>query len=270
MSLLELGARAQASDGVAPFNEASVLAIRDGVKPRVLVLHTSDAGEIIAAAYAAGDAPVELVVDPPERRKGLGRGIVDELVAEGEQSFWAHGDLPGAQALAKSAGLQAQRTLLVLQLELTDPPAAEMVPEEMLLRTYRPEDADAIIEVNARAFAHHPEQGAMDRADFDRRTSSEWFDPAGLFVAERGGRIIGFHWTKVQGAIGEVYVVGIDPDAQGGGLGTALTARGIRHLYEQGLRVIDLYVEGDNAPALTVYQRLGFTEHAKDVLYVVS
>jgi mycothiol synthase len=268
MSLLDLAVRASAADGVAPFNEASLLAIRDGVKPRVLVLHTSDAGDIIGAAFAAGDAPVELVIDPTERRKGLGRSIVDELVAEGELSFWAHGDLPGAQALATSAGLLAQRTLLVLRLELTEPPPKEVVPDGVALRAYRPDDADAIIKVNARAFAHHPEQGAMDRADFDRRTSTDWFDPAGLFVAERGGRIIGFHWTKVEDGVGEVYVVGIDPDAQGGGLGTALTARGIRHMYEQGLRIVDLYVEGDNAPALAVYRRLGFTEHAKDVLYV--
>jgi mycothiol synthase len=268
MSLLDLAARASAADGVAPFNEASLLAMRDSEKPRVLVLHTSEAGEITAAAFAAGDAPVELVVDPSERRKGLGRGMLDELVAEGEQAFWAHGDLPGAQALAASGGLHAQRILLVLRLELTEPPAAEVVPDGVTLRAYQPADADAIIEINARAFAHHPEQGAMDRADFDRRTSSDWFDPAGLFVAEREDRIIGFHWTKVEGGIGEVYVVGIDPDSQGGGLGTALTARGIRHMYEQGIRIVDLYVEGDNAPALAVYRRLGFTEHAKDVLYV--
>jgi mycothiol synthase len=107
----------------------------------------------------------------------------------------------------------------------------------------------------------------MDAADFARRTSADWFDPAGLFVAERDGRIIGFHWTKVEDGIGEVYVVGIDPDAQGGGLGTALTARGLRHLHDQGLPIVDLYVEGDNTPALKVYRRLGFEQHAKDVLY---
>lgn len=270
MSLLDLAARASATDAVAPFNEASLLAVHDGVTPRVLVLHTSDAGTIIAAAFATAETPVELVVDPSERRRGIGRGMVDELLAEGERSFWAHGDLPGAKALAASAGLNSQRTLLVLRLLLDEAPVIESVPGGVTLRTYDPEDAAEIIAVNARAFARHPEQGAMDRADFDRRTSSGWFDPAGLLVAERAGHIIGFHWTKVEGGRGEVYVVGIDPDAQGGGLGTALTARGIRHMYDQGLRVIDLYVEGDNAAALSVYGRLGFKEHARDVLYTAE
>lgn len=266
MSLTDLAERAASVDGVAPFNEASLLAIRDRDAARVLVLRTTADGELIGAAYASGDAPIEVVVDPDHRRTGIGRSVVDELLADGESRFWAHGDLPGAQALAAAAGLTAERTLLVLRLEMVDAPA-ETVPDGITLRSYVDSDADAIVEVNARAFATHAEQGAMDRADFDRRTSSDWFDPAGLFVAEKVGRIVGFHWTKVEGGIGEVYVVGIDPDAQGGGLGKALTARGLRHLYESGLRTVDLYVEGDNAPALTVYEGLGFKPHAKDVLY---
>jgi mycothiol synthase len=273
MSLVELGDRAAAVDGVAPFNEATLFALRDRVRARVLVQQSDADGRVVAAAYAAGDAPVEIVVDPSRRREGMGRRILDELLADGEHGYWAHGDLPAAQALAASAGLVAGRTLLALRLTFDAPPAAEQVPEGVTLRTFVPGDVDQVVAVNARAFAHHPEQGAMDRADMERRMASDWFDPDGFFVAERDGRIIGFHWTKVEELpgerpSGEVYVVGIDPDAQGGGLGTALTARGLRHLYERGLPVVDLYVEGDNAPALAVYRRLGFVDHARDTLYV--
>lgn len=268
MSILDLADRANDVDGVAPFNEASVVALRDKARARVIVHQTERDGTVVAAAYAVGDAPVEIAVDPDRRRAGIGRRILDELVADGERHFWAHGDLPAAQALAASAGLTAERTLLVLRLTFDGAPAPERVPDGVTLRTYRPDDAEALIDVNARAFAHHPEQGAMDRADVDRRMASDWFDPSGLFVAEKDGRVIGFHWTKVEDDLGEVYVVGIDPDAQGGGLGTALTARGLRHLFELGLPVVDLYVEGDNGPALKVYRNLGFVEHAKDVLYV--
>jgi mycothiol synthase len=268
MSLVELADRAAAADGVAPFNEATLFALRDRVRARVLVQQSDADGRVVAAAYAAGDAPVEIVVDPSRRREGMGRRILDELLADGEDSYWAHGDLPSAQALAASAGLVAGRTLLALRLTFDGPPAAERVPQGVTLRTFEPDDVDQIVAVNARAFAHHPEQGAMDRADMERRMASDWFDPDGLFVAERDGRVIGFHWTKVEDDVGEVYVVGIDPDAQGGGLGTALTARGLRHLHERGLPVVDLYVEGDNAPALTVYRRLGFVDHARDTLYV--
>ena len=267
MSLVDLAERAAVEDGVAPFNEASLFALRDRARARVIVQQSDRDGTVVAAAYAVGDAPVEIVVDPSRRRAGLGRRLLDELLADGESHFWAHGDLPAAQALAASAGLRSERALLVLRLTFDGPPAAERRIDGVTLRSFEPSDADAIIAVNARAFAHHPEQGAMDRADFDRRTSSDWFDPAGLFVAERDGEVVGFHWTKIEDGVGEVYVVGIDPDAQGGGLGTALTSRGLRHMHEQGVPVVDLYVEGDNAPALKVYRNLGFQDWAKDVLY---
>jgi len=260
--LTDLARACEAADGVMPFNEATLLAIASGDVARI--------GDVTDdyALIAFGEAPVELAVHPDRRRHGWGRRLLEGLIAHGETRFWAHGDLPAAQALATVTGLHAARTLLVLRrpVDPVDVPSLD----GFTIRPSTPGDVDAVIAVNARAFARHPEQGAMDRADFDRRAASDWFDPAGLFVAERDGRVVGFHWTKIEDGIGEVYVVGVDPDQQGTGLGTALTARGLQHLVGAGVSAIDLYVEGDNEPALAVYRRLGFTEHARDVLYLLG
>jgi mycothiol synthase len=269
MTLLALAARARAADGVDPLNEASRLALDAGHVGRVHMA-VKEGTTVVAAAFADGLAPVELVVDPDHRRRGHGKSLVTQLLAAGESQFWAHGDLPAAQALAASKHLEPARTLLVLRLEMDAVPEPERVPAGVAIRAFEPDDVDAIVRVNGRAFESHPEQGAMDRADFDHRASSDWFDPAGLFVAERDGDVVGFHWTKVEDGVGEVYVVGVDPSEQGSGLGTALTAKGLRHLHASGVRTVDLYVEGDNDAALAVYRRLGFTEHARDVLYTVG
>jgi mycothiol synthase len=124
--------------------------------------------------------------------------------------------------------------------------------------------------VNAAAFAHHPEQGSLTQRDLDDRIGETWFDPAGFFLAFRGSAPAGFHWTKVHAAerLGEVYVVGVSPQEQGGGLGRALTSLGLRHLArDRGLPTAMLYVDADNVPAVTVYQRLGFTTHETDLMY---
>jgi mycothiol synthase len=102
-----------------------------------------------------------------------------------------------------------------------------------------------------------------------------WFDPEGFFVAEAradgagaaAGDLLGFHWTKVhpgEPPHGEVYVVGVSPRAQGLGLGRLLTLTGLHHLAARGLREVVLYVESDNAPAIAVYSRLGFTHADAD------
>ncbi|MGH1561466.1 mycothiol synthase [Mumia sp. DW29H23] len=262
-------------DGVSPLNEASRIAIASGAPPRVD--ETAYEGDLlVGVAYAAGDAPVELFVEPDHRRRGVGLQLLDRVLDQGESRFWAHGDLPGAQALARRRGLTAVRTLLVLERDTAAALPDERPVEGVTIRTWRDEDTAGVVAVNARAFASHPEQGAMDEADFRARTAQPWFDPAGLFVAERDGEVVGFHWTKVDppvaegGDVGEVYVVGVDPSEQGRGLGKALTLRGLHHLATLGLRRVDLYVEGDNTPALATYEGLGFRESARDVLYATG
>ncbi len=151
-----------------------------------------------------------------------------------------------------------------------------------VVRTFRPgQDEDAFLAVNAAAFADHPEQGGLTRADLDQRMAEPWFDPAGFFVAETtpdrepgathpadaAGALVGFHWTKVhhgEDPVGEVYVVGVSPRAQGSGLGRLLTLTGLHHLAGLGLREVLLYVEADNAPAVAVYSGLGFAHADAD------
>jgi mycothiol synthase len=138
------------------------------------------------------------------------------------------------------------------------------------------QDEDAWTELNARAFAHHPEQGAWTREDLDMREREPWFDPDGFFLAERDGHLAGFHWTKIHqphagrpadGPVGEVYVVGVDPAEQGSGLGRALTLAGLRYLQDREIPAVMLYVDGDNAPAISLYASLGFIHTATDVMY---
>jgi mycothiol synthase len=136
-------------------------------------------------------------------------------------------------------------------------------------------DEREILRVNNAAFAWHPEQGGWDIEQVRVREAEPWFDAAGFLLAvDAHDRLLGFHWTKVHadagdgsGPIGEVYVLGVDPAAQGVRLGAGLTLAGLRHLRDKGLTRVMLYVEADNAPAVRLYQGLGFTLWRSDVLY---
>ncbi|HRD63963.1 MAG TPA: mycothiol synthase, partial [Nocardioides sp.] len=161
--------------------------------------------------------------------------------------------------------LERARELWVMRRPAAEPLPELVVPDGVTVRGYRDDDRDEVLRVNATAFAHHPEQGSMDVEDLAARMSEEWYDPAGLLVADTGSGLSAFHWTKQHDAgLGEVYVVAVDPAAQGRGLGRVVTLAGLHHLQGLGVAEVLLYVESDNAPAVRVYSGLGFTHADSD------
>lgn len=274
--VLALARAAEEADGVAPLSEAPLLALRHGGGPgRTHLLVRDPRGRLAgyAQVWHADAATAEVVVRPDARRQGSGRALVTAVtaVAAGPVRVWAHGDHPGAAALARSLGFTRARALWQMRRPLTDPVAAPRLPDGVTLRAFRPgHDEAAWLAVNARAFADHPEQGRWTETDLRERMAEPWFDPAGFLLAERMGRLVGFHWTKVHPGpppLGEVYVLGVDPDAHGRGLGTALALAGLEHLRRRGLKTAMLYVDESNVAAVALYRRLGFTRWSTDVLY---
>lgn len=267
---------ATVADGVAPLSEQAVLLVdRDGDH-----YWTEIDGRIVGYANVIpgrdGEPPMaEIAVAPDFRQHGIGTALLGQIAATvpGVRT-WAHGDLPGAGALAAKLGMVRQRELLQLRRDLTGMPGLS-VPADLRLRTYAgPADDAELLRVNNAAFEWHPEQGGWTQAQIDERTGADWFDPAGVFLAfgaDDDQRLLGFHWTKIHQAddLGEVYVVGVDPAAQGRGIGHVVTLAGLRYLADRGLPVVQLYVEGDNTAALKTYERLGFTRYAVDVAYGV-
>jgi mycothiol synthase len=260
-----------------------------------------DPTDVVAGAAA------ELVVHPDHRGTGHGRALARaaaEIAPDSRLRLWAHGDHPAARALAGTLGFVEVRQLWQMRRSLWSPLPRAPLPDGVTLRAFRPgEDDEAWVALNARAFAGHPEQGSWDLGDLRARMSEVWFDPAGFLVAQDRAvadpngqpAIVGFHWTKVHGAdhvhpitegdightdrhgqpaghahepIGEVYVVGVDPDHQGRGLGRALTVAGLRRMRGLGLPQAMLYVDADNTAALKLYQDLGFTHWDTDVMFL--
>jgi len=215
---------------------------------------------------------VELFVHPAHRRAGHGAAMVDAVLAGTARPLrlWSHRDHPAAARIAEHRNLARARELFQMHLG----PDVELPQAKwrdgVRVRAFVPgQDEQAMVDVNKRAFDWHPEQGMLTVADVADAEREPWFDASGFFLAvDESDRVVGFHWTKVHAdGTGEVYVVGVDPDAQGGGLGKALTLAGLHHLRERGVRDIILYVESDNSPAVAVYTRLGFTLAYTNVAY---
>lgn len=249
-------------------------------------------GRGFAAAWAdAGDGPgdepvayaqatfvaaeeqwvVDLILDPDHqgRLADLGAPLLRRVLGSSEDHmhYWVSDPTPAHHELVSRLGLFPHRVLHQMRapLPLDGPPAT------LPTRAFRVgEDEEALLEVNRRAFATHPDQGRMTRAQLDDRVAQPWFDPAGCLLHEIDGRLAGFCWTKLftdfDPPRGEIHIIGVDPDFAGRGLGPQLVRAGLQHLAGVGAGEGVLFVEGDNEPALRLYDKLGFritrTDHA--------
>jgi mycothiol synthase len=296
----DLAAAAESHDGVAPLSEQPLLHLgTDAEWITHVVAHTTAGSTIgyVQVDRSGETASAELVIHPEHRRNGHGRMLLKTAERDatlpsrsGEPGqhgkhlrVWAHGDLEPAREFARAAGLRPVRELLFLARPTASvAPASPAMPElpaapaGYRLRTFRPgADDDAWLRVNARAFASHPEQGRMTLDDLRARQAEEWFDPEGFFLLmpEDATEPAAFLWTKTEpgqpddARDGEIYVVGVDPDHQGRGLGHLMTDVGLAHLARTGATRAVLYVEGDNTPARATYERAGFTPAAVHVQY---
>ena len=299
-AVAHLVAASTEADGVSPLSEHVLLHLRyGGDRPARNVLLWRG-GELAGYAHldvtdSIAGPSAELTVAPAHRGHRLGRMLVAELTRQspdGRLRLWAHGEDSAATQLARGMGYVQMRTLWQMRRSLYAALPRASLPAGVRLRSFRPgEDDQEWVRLNAEAFAGHPEQGDWTLQDLRRRMREPWFDPSGFLLAVRGpgqGRMLGFHWTKVHGgapghphphtgrggdtehgheAIGEVYVVGVAPQARGVGLGRALTVAGLEHLRGRGLGEAMLYVEADNTAAIRLYTDLGFTHWDTDRMF---
>ncbi len=267
-ALRRLVAEITEHDGVSPINESASMGI-GGVREAdffFMGLRSDPYGFVVCDER---DGTLLLGVHPAHRSEGVGAELLREaLRAHPDSAVWAFGTLPGGDSLARRLGLHPVRTLLRMERPLAGADYTAELPEGYRIVTFTPDLTDALLALNAQAFAHHPEQGRLTRKEFEDLTRLPWFDPAGFFVAMHGDEVAGLHWTKQHvGGLGEVYLIAVAREHEGKGLGRALLARGLAHLAGLGDDRVQLYVEGDEERVVRMYTNAGFEIVQTDTAY---
>lgn len=228
----------------------------------------------------AGDEVDRAVLELQDLLQEMDRDGIDVLLAADHPP---HELDPLPEAVADAVGLTERRDLLQMRRPLpleADHPSRSNAPA-VATRPFRPGvDDEAWLRVNNRAFSDHPDQGNEDATTLAARMSESWFDASDFLVADEAddgpaaGELVGFCWTKVhapvpggEDALGEIYVIGVDPRHRGEGLGPPLVLAGLDHLASKGIGTAVLYVDATNEPARRLYDRLGFEVHRRRRVY---
>ena len=154
----------------------------------------------------------------------------------------------------------------------------------MIIRPFQPADLPLLKAITVEAFTgvsidHGIEQqfGPINGHDWKWRKARHLDDdaarePAGIFVAEENGRVIGYitTWQDREAGIGHIPNVAIAPEYRGQGLGRLLIEHALSHFRVSGLTHAKIETLAQNAVGNHLYRDLGFVEVARQVHFVAK
>ncbi len=145
------------------------------------------------------------------------------------------------------------------------------------IRLFEDRDADAVVDLSLRAWA--PVYASLEwvlGSEIFRRLHPDWREEqrrvvedvctskkGRMWVAEVGASVVGFVAVKLydpERSMGEISMLAVDPDYQGGGIATTLTEFALDRLKDAGVKVAMVETGGDPgyAAARRTYEKAGF------------
>ena len=133
-------------------------------------------------------------------------------------------------------------------LELPEGSPPEEIAPGFVLRPARPDDAEAIAELDAAAFPTPTRTVQIEGRSLLR-----------VLEESTSARAVGFLRLRPdETSVGHISDVAVHPRWQRRGLGEAMLRWALGWFRGEGLRRADLTVSVDNAPAIALYRKLGF------------
>jgi ribosomal protein S18 acetylase RimI-like enzyme len=145
------------------------------------------------------------------------------------------------------------------------------------IRPFDDRDAEVVVDLSLRAWA--PVFASLEQvlgSEIFGRMHPDWREDqrravedvcaakkGRVWIAEVDGTVVGFVAIELhhpERSMGEISMLAVDPDHQGGGIGTALTAFALDRLTDAGMKVAMVETGGDpgHAAARRTYEKAGY------------
>ena len=170
-----------------------------------------------------------------------------------------------AQRVLARLGFQFIRRFYELRVKLVEIPLRETATG-FPIRHLQPGEEDKLTQIQNRSFAGSWGYNPNTVEEISYEINSSTRSPADVVLAYDRDKVIGYCWTELtyegEAATGEIkgriFMMGVDPDYRGRGIGKRVLLAGLAYLKSKGLRVTELTVDSENDVAYALYRSIGF------------
>lgn len=180
-----------------------------------------------------------------------------------------------ARRVLPRLGFRCTHCYLELRLPLADICLPDMAQSNYSYRHLQPGGERNFTRLQNRCFADAWEYNPNTTEEIVYALTRSHCSPADIILVCEGDKPIGYCWTRTKcgatptnnGEKGRIYMLGVDPDYQGKGIGRNALLAGLTYLKNNGIQTVELEVASQNKAALALYRSTGFTEWAKSYYY---
>ncbi|MBN2045794.1 MAG: GNAT family N-acetyltransferase [Anaerolineales bacterium] len=180
--------------------------------------------------------------------------------------------------LLNGYGMKKIRHSFQMRIRMTEKPPEPVWPEGISVRTFRPEDLEAVYRADEEAFQDHfghtPQEFEAGLARFRHMfvEDEEGFDPELWFLAMDGEEIAGISLCRKQSwedkDLGWVSSLAVRRPWRKCGIGLALLQESFNAFWQRGKKSVGLGVDGENLTgALRLYKKAGMKTHRQHNMY---
>lgn len=228
-----------------------------------------------------GRVILNCLVHPEHRRRGLASKLLGCAVPRAKELGvkTARVNIPQGNLVAKSAlsrlGFKYVRRFLQMRLDMTELRSQETAQPALHCRHLERSEEKQLTEIQNRSFTGNWEYNPNTVEEIIYRINSSRCSPEDVVLACDGDKAIGYCWTGITGESetaaserkGQVFMLGVDPDYRGRGIGKVVLQAGLSHLKHKGLQVAQLTVDSSNKVAYALYRSIGFKVQNSSLWY---
>ncbi len=259
---------------------------RPGYSPERDLFLVEIAGNIVgymdvAAEIAIGRVILNCWVHPEHRRRGLAKKLVGFAIHRAKElrAKVAHVNIAEDNVVAKSVlsklGFEYVRRFLELRLDIAKVPWLNTDPAALGCRHLQCGEEDKLARIQNRSFASTWGYNPNTVEAITYRINLSNCSPEDIALTYDRDKVIGYCWTEItyegEAGIGEIkgriFMLGVDPDYRGKGVGKGVLLAGLAHLKSKGIQVAELTVDSENKAACALYRSVGFEVRTSNLWY---